>query len=67
MDNTMSPMFGCALGTAILINVSIDEILIEKARYVVHITLFLTDCCGTPSETRTPDPLIKSQLLYQLS
>jgi hypothetical protein len=22
---------------------------------------------GGPSETRTPDPLIKSQLLYQLS
>jgi len=22
---------------------------------------------GAPSETRTPDPLIKSQLLYQLS
>ena len=23
--------------------------------------------CGAPSGTRTPDPLIKSQLLYQLS
>jgi hypothetical protein len=26
-----------------------------------------TDSLGAPSETRTPDPLIKSQLLYQLS
>ena len=24
-------------------------------------------CCGAPSGFRTPDPLIKSQLLYQLS
>ena len=27
----------------------------------------LKDCIGGPLETRTPDPLIKSQLLYQLS
>jgi hypothetical protein len=25
------------------------------------------DFAGAPSEIRTPDPLIKSQLLYQLS
>jgi hypothetical protein len=24
-------------------------------------------CCGRPRGTRTPNPLIKSQLLYQLS
>ena len=29
--------------------------------------LILLDFGGGPSETRTPDPLIKSQLLYQLS
>jgi hypothetical protein len=29
--------------------------------------LVFFDFTGGPSETRTPDPLIKSQLLYQLS
>jgi hypothetical protein len=29
--------------------------------------LILLGWSGAPSETRTPDPLIKSQLLYQLS
>ena len=29
--------------------------------------LILLGFGGGPSETRTPDPLIKSQLLYQLS
>ena len=27
----------------------------------------LTGICGAPRETRTPDPLITNQLLYQLS
>ena len=32
-----------------------------------HPTSFKVGCLGAPSGTRTQDPLIKSQLLYQLS
>ena len=46
---------------------------IKKAPYIVfnsttnHNILCIFLISGAPSGTRTPDPLIKSQLLYQLS
>ena len=41
---------------------------LHKAAIIMKIALrFRKAICGAPSGTRTQDPLIKSQLLYQLS
>jgi hypothetical protein len=50
---TFSITFPCAIGTTDDLDAVEEENTLE----------FI----GAPSETRTPDPLIKSQLLYQLS
>ena len=46
-------------------NIYIKKVL-ETSRFPKPFSLFASQL-GTPSEIRTLDPLIKSQLLYQLS
>ena len=56
------------IGSCIYATVSITLKVLEfLSKYKISLTFTVRLFCGAPSGTRTQDPLIKSQLLYQLS